>query len=119
MKKPIGTSFEHELRVAGLLGLPFSWGADGTFEFSDQITPHQKKQILSAYEAHDFKASQVSEAALNVRNIRDQLIAKTDWTQLADSPVKNLDAWKEYRQKLRDITKQKGFPQSVDWPVSP
>lgn len=54
----------------------------------------------------------------DVREIRDRLLSKSDWTQVADAPV-NKETWAEYRQKLRDIPQQSGFPLEVDWPVRP
>ena len=56
--------------------------------------------------------------AVNVRIKRNNLISACDWTQLPDSPV-NKDVWASYRQFLRDITKQEGFPWSITWPTEP
>ena len=56
--------------------------------------------------------------ANEVRNQRDALLAKTDWTQVADAPV-DQQAWSTYRQALRDIPEQNGFPGDVDWPSKP
>jgi len=53
-----------------------------------------------------------------IRDKRNRLLAKSDWTQLADAPV-DRNAWAIYRQALRDIPEQTGFPQSVTWPVPP
>ena len=52
---------------------------------------------------------------------RDALLAACDWTQAADSPLTDAkkEEWQTYRQALRDITKQAGFPSTVDWPVAP
>jgi hypothetical protein len=50
-----------------------------------------------------------------VRLKRNTLLAETDWTQLPDSPV-DPKAVQVYRQELRDITKQAGFPFKVVWP---
>lgn len=63
----------------------------------------------------------ISEMALDVRAERDRRLYDCDWTQLVDSPLEmNVQAeWKLYRQALRDITKQKTFPQTVTWPVKP
>lgn len=57
-------------------------------------------------------------AAANVRAYRDKLLAKCDWTQVADAPV-DKTAWLNYRQILRDITTQTGFPWSIEWPTQP
>ena len=56
--------------------------------------------------------------AESVRNERDRLLTLCDWTQVADAPV-DQEAWRSYRQALRDITSQEGFPGDVDWPVAP
>ena len=53
-----------------------------------------------------------------VRASRNALLVESDWTQLKDAPVDQL-AWATYRQALRDITSQKGFPASVIWPDKP
>lgn len=53
-----------------------------------------------------------------VRAQRDRLLAKTDWTQIADAPVDRA-AWATYRQALRDVPSQAGFPQNVTWPTQP
>lgn len=49
---------------------------------------------------------------------RDQLLAEYDWTQVADAPVDQA-AWANYRQALRDITTQEGFPENIIWPKQP
>lgn len=54
----------------------------------------------------------------HVRSQRDGLLSESDWTQLKDAPVDQA-AWAAYRQALRDIPSQKGFPASVVWPDKP
>jgi len=58
------------------------------------------------------------QAERSIRKKRDSLLQDTDWTQVADAPV-NQTAWAAYRQELRDITTQDGFPYSVTWPNKP
>jgi hypothetical protein len=53
-----------------------------------------------------------------VRSERNAKLSACDWTQLPDAPV-NKDAWAEYRQNLRDVTQQAGFPWNVVWPQPP
>lgn len=53
-----------------------------------------------------------------IRNQRNILLAESDWTQLPDAPV-DQTAWAAYRQALRDVTDQEGFPTNVVWPVKP
>ncbi len=59
-----------------------------------------------------------ADAAANVRAERDGLLARSDWTQVADAPV-DATAWATYRQALRDITDQAGFPNDINWPTQP
>ena len=56
--------------------------------------------------------------AEEVRAERDRLLAESDWTQVADAPVVQLE-WATYRQALRDIPQQAGFPENVTWPEEP
>lgn len=53
-----------------------------------------------------------------VRSERNAKLADCDWTQLPDAPV-DAAVWATYRQALRDITEQAGFPWEVVWPVEP
>ncbi len=55
-------------------------------------------------------------AATSARNVRDGLLAKTDYLALADSTLSS--AMATYRQALRDVPTQSGFP-TVTWPTSP
>ena len=59
--------------------------------------------------------------ASSVRAERRNLLAACDWTQIDDSPLSNVQkaAWATYRQSLRDISAQTGFPWTIDWPVAP
>jgi len=62
---------------------------------------------------HDYNA-----AAAAVRAERDKLIDATDWTVLTDAKTVKAD-WKAYRQALRDVPEQAGFPYAVEWPTPP
>ena len=70
---------------------------------------------------HEFdyqsKTWKVSESA--IRRLRYTLLAQCDWTQLPDVPLETKTAWASYRQALRDITKQAGFPTEVIYPSVP
>jgi len=56
---------------------------------------------------------------LQVRNERNRLLAATDWTQANDIPQTTKDLWAPYRQALRDVPQQDGFPTNVIWPLPP
>jgi len=56
--------------------------------------------------------------AAQIRAERDRLLADSDWTQVPDAPVDQA-AWATYRQALRDVPEQAGFPEDVVWPSKP
>ena len=57
----------------------------------------------------------------NIRSNRNALLVQSDWCVLPDSPLppELLQAMKEYRQKLRDITKDFENPDDVVFPINP
>jgi hypothetical protein len=63
-------------------------------------------------------AAKDTEQAKSIRSQRTDKLKDSDWTQVADAPVDKA-AWATYRQALRDITAQTGFPWTIDWPVQP
>ena len=65
-----------------------------------------------------YKASKDAEQAKSVRATRDAKLAECDWTQVADAPVDKA-VWATYRQALRDVTTQTGFPWTITWPDEP
>lgn len=81
---------------------------DGSWLATQEIVP------LSSEELQQI----VSAAQTTVRANRDELLRQSDWTQLADAPVDKA-AWAAYRQALRDIPSQPGFPTTIDWPQEP
>lgn len=64
-------------------------------------------------------SEQSSSQAAAVRDERNRRLAECDWTQVADAPSASQYAWAEYRQKLRDLPAQAGFPWTVVWPDKP
>jgi hypothetical protein len=66
----------------------------------------------------DAKAAKDAEQAKAMREQRNQKLKDTDWTQVADAPVDKAP-WATYRQALRDISAQPGFPWTVNWPEQP
>lgn len=59
----------------------------------------------------------VEDAGRNIRSQRDSLLSQTDWMALSD--VTMSPEWAAYRQALRDVTAQDGFPYAVIWPTKP
>lgn len=58
---------------------------------------------------------------MQVRAARNSLLDLCDWTQLPDAPLteEQKQEWAEYRQALRDVPEQTGFPDAVIWPSAP
>jgi hypothetical protein len=59
--------------------------------------------------------------AATVRDDRNSRLAASDWTVLTDAQLSAAQktAWKVYRQALRDVPAQAGFPLQIDWPIAP
>lgn len=66
----------------------------------------------------DAIASLDARQADSVRAERNRKLTASDWTQVEDAPVDKA-AWAAYRQGLRDVPSQEGFPWDVTWPVEP
>jgi len=73
---------------------------------------------------------EAAEPARQVREIRDRLLAESDWTQNRDVVLLNDITWKQYRQDLRDLPASASFTpkldsngnldmSSVTWPLKP
>lgn len=56
--------------------------------------------------------------AEDARQKREALLIDSDWTQMPDAPVDKA-AWATYRQALRDVPSQSGFPDAIVWPTKP
>ena len=65
--------------------------------------------------------SVLNELPNTIRKQRNGLLSKSDWTQYPDCPLnaEQKTAWTTYRQALRDIPSQSGFPLDVIWPTQP
>ena len=64
-----------------------------------------------------YQARLDTEAAERVRSERDQKLKDTDWMGMSD--VTMSADWATYRQALRDVPSQAGFPNTITWPDEP
>ena len=59
----------------------------------------------------------------DLRRERNAILAQSDWVVIKEreegGSVKNFADWKEYRQKLRDITNTYKSLDKVKWPTAP
>ena len=76
-------------------------------------------QWFTKYSVSDMDAEAIAakdaEQAKSVRTSRNDKLKDCDWTQVADATVDKA-AWATYRQALRDVTSQPGFPWAITWP---
>jgi len=77
---------------------------------SEQAEERQAEEI-------EYSSNSVNRLSIAVRNQRDRRLAETDW--MANSDVTMSDNWRTYRQALRDLPAQSGFPDNVTWPTEP
>lgn len=82
---------------------------------NDQWVQHWTVQPAAAADAQ----SRFDQQCVLVRDERNRKLAECDWTQLGDVPSEVSVAWQGYRQQLRDLTDQSGFPFNIEWPPTP
>ena len=83
-----------------------------------QIGDKWHRNYVAIDMSDEAKAALDEQQAKSVREERNRRLAACDWTQLADAPVDDL-TWATYRQGLRDIPSQPGFPWNIIWPEAP
>lgn len=101
---------------------PQSAGGDGWLPVIDEAGDYdpltQRKLLRRSGDVLEYvlEDREADWAAIN-RGKRDQLLIKSDWTQLPDAPVDKA-AWAAYRQALRDLTDHVNWPNisADDWP---
>jgi len=92
------------------------------FAFRDGVTQDEQGRWFTKYSVSDM--NQEAKDALDttqaeaMRKQRNDKLKDSDWTQVADAPVDKA-VWATYRQALRDITAQSGFPWDITWPDAP
>ena len=89
-----------------------------SLDFLPNLIEATEGSIGWSYNNGAFSKPVVTFTPEEIRAKRDILLSKSDWTQVTDAPVDQA-AWATYRQALRDIPSQAGFPNEVTWPVEP
>jgi len=114
-----GTVYQYSMRqgVEQLDGKWFTKYVLGPI-FTDTPATDTTPAKTAAENEAAYKAMKDAEQAKAVRNQRTEKLKDSDWTQVEDSPVDKA-AWATYRQALRDITAQAGFPWTITWPDAP
>jgi hypothetical protein len=73
--------------------------------------------IASVEPSSSEPALSVGHVSEDIRAERNERLNKTDWTQGRDISEEVAAMWAPYRQALRDVPNQPGFPFSIEWPV--
>jgi hypothetical protein len=114
-----GTVYQYSMRD-GVREIEGKWYTNyilGPVFTDTPATDFQPAKTAAENEA-DYRAMKDAEQAANVRRTRTEKLNDCDWTQIADSTA-DKTAWATYRQALRDITGQTGFPWTITWPDAP
>jgi len=77
--------------------------------------------VTKAEQEAEYTARKAEEEATAIRTERDAKLAESDWMVIkaAETGVALATEWATYRQALRDVTAQTGFPNEVTWPTKP
>ena len=87
-------------------------------ENGERIKFTEEEEKARDAEVKEWLDGQTERELNNLREDRNNKLAETDWMSLPDAPTMS-DAWKKYRQDLRDITKTYKSPKDVKWPTKP
>jgi hypothetical protein len=99
---------------------PVTRGSVPTFDSLVQsLVAHAAPTVTEGQWTLGYDVAQKSQdmAGNNVRLQRNRLLSATDWMALSDNTM--TPEWASYRQALRDITSQGGFPYTIEWPTKP
>jgi spermidine/putrescine-binding protein len=105
---------------------PSSYYLDSNGETLIQIPPKPSEYSIFDYTLKEWvdprTDQQKYDDAVNVAiPQRNELLYASDWTQIPNNPLtaEKQQEWAVYRQELRDITIQAGYPFNIVWPVQP
>ena len=83
----------------------------------------QTGEITESDDGRKETTHTIEESLFQLRIVRDGLLAESDWVVIKEreegGSVSNFADWKEYRQKLRDITNTYKSLEDVKWPTAP
>ena len=99
-------------QTGALVNLPL--GERPGTDITDLKPPHEKAE----WKIDKWVVPTQAKAA-DARSKRDELLGECDFVMLSDHPATNKAAWKTYRQELRDVPEQAGFPEAINWPAKP
>lgn len=110
-------SFTESTKLAYQLG----WQNNHVLITDTEVSDLTGWTYLKGYAPKKTEEEKLNELATTIRSKRNSLLAETDYLLMPDYPISEeyLSRIKEYRQELRDITKQENFPENVVFPDFP
>jgi len=109
----------HALGWRQVKGLPKPTDGSG-YEYTHPYTYDANKDAVYGTWQKTDVIDRINDAkAKGIREQRDVLLDESDFAMLPDAPVTDVEDWKTYRQALRDVPQQPGFPTEVTWPEKP
>jgi len=100
-------------------GLPKPTDGAG-YEYTAPYTyDAEEDAVYGTWQQTDIREEIQETRIRQIRKERDELLEESDYAVLPDAPVTDVEEWKTYRQALRDIPQQPGFPTEVTWPQIP
>ena len=114
-----GTVYQYSMR-SGVREIEGKWYTNYILGpvFTDRAAEGDQPAQTAAEQETAYKAIKDAEQAANVRRTRTEKLKDCDWTQIADSTA-DKTVWATYRQALRDVPTQAGFPWTIVWPTQP
>jgi hypothetical protein len=106
----------HDIYKVTVLPMP---AYDTRTHYAKESAVHQVEgQWVMGYTVEPLPKSQASE---NMKAERNKRLSESDWVVAKAAEVQNPapPEWVAYRQQLRDVTSQVGFPFNIVWPVKP
>lgn len=110
-------SFTESTKLAYALG----WQGNSVAITETEVSELNGWTYLKGYAPKKTEEQKLNELATTIRSKRNSLLAETDYLLMPDYPISKefLEKVKEYRQQLRDLTKQENFPKNVVFPDFP
>ena len=113
---------EHSFDENGLLeieGAKYSGlNEENITVYNDVTVPDDFYGFKYTYDGENFVLSgEYVEKSTEQRKERNTLLAETDWWALSDRTMTQAET--DYRQALRDVPQQEGFPVNITWPTKP
>jgi hypothetical protein len=109
----------HALGWRQVKGLPKPSDGSG-YEYTHPFTYDADEDAVYGTWQQTDVIDRINDAkAKGIREQRDTLLDESDFAVMPDSPVADVEPWKAYRQALRDVPQQAGFPNDIEWPEEP